>query len=78
MDGLLRVKVEETLKRTASRLSTKWKEPYARTSGYVKSIVAITLVRATHRLILGDMVPASHTSITRPRWGDGAVFHLFW
>ena len=31
VDGLIRVKVEATLKRLPSRLAKKWKEPYSHT-----------------------------------------------
>ena len=37
-----------TLKMIASRLTSKWKQPYSKTCGYVKSNIAITLVRATY------------------------------
>ena len=51
VDGLLGVEATATLKRIASRLATKWKQPYSKTCGYIKSRVAITLVRATHHCI---------------------------
>ena len=41
--GLLGVQVWETLNRISSQLTTKWKEPYSRTYGYVRSRVEITL-----------------------------------
>ena len=49
VDGLLEVEATATLKRLASRLATKWKQLYSKTYGYVKSRIAITLVRTTHR-----------------------------
>ena len=48
-DGLMGVEVKATLKRLASRLATKWRQPYSKTCGYVKSRIAITLMRAIHR-----------------------------
>ena len=66
MDGMLRVEATATLKRIASRLATKWKQPYSMTCGYVKSRVAITLVRANHRCIRGSRVPAHRISVQRP------------
>ena len=48
MDVLLGVEATTTLKRTASRLDTKWWKPYLRTCGYVNSRIAITLVCTTH------------------------------
>ena len=54
VDGLLGVEATETIKRLASRLATKWKQSYSKTCEYVKSRIAITLVRATHRCIQGS------------------------
>ena len=58
VDGLLGVEATATMKRISSRLETKWRQTYSKTCGYVKSRVAITLVRATHRCICGSAVPA--------------------
>ena len=44
-EGLMGVKATSTLKRMASCLKTKWLQPYSKTCRYVKSRVAITLVR---------------------------------
>ena len=49
VDGLLGVEATATLNRIASRLATKWWQPYSKTCGYVNSRVTITLVRATCR-----------------------------
>ena len=76
-DVLLGVESEATLKRTTSRLVTKWKESYSHTCGYTKSRVAITLIRATHRCIRGGRVRASQISAKRPQWEDGTDLHLF-
>ena len=51
VDGLMGVEMTANLKSIASRLSTKWKQSYSKTCGYVKSSIAITLVRATHRYL---------------------------
>ena len=63
VDGLLGVEATANLKRIASRLATKWRQPYSKTFGYVKSRVAITLVRATHRCLRGSWVPAYRISV---------------
>ena len=52
VDGLLGVEATATLKRLASRMATKWKQPYSKTCGYIKSRISITLVRATNRCTL--------------------------
>ena len=63
VEGLLGVEETATLKRKSSRLATKWRQPYSKTCGYVKSSVAITLVRATHRCLRGSRVPAHRISV---------------
>ena len=63
VDGLLGVEETATLKRLASRLSTKWKQTYSKTCGYVKSRIAIALVWATHRCILVYRVLAHRISV---------------
>ena len=67
VEGLLGVQAKVTLKRIASRLAKKWKEPFSRTSWYMKSRVVITIVRSMHCCIQGYQVPASHISMTRPQ-----------
>ena len=78
VDGLLGVEATATLKRIASRLATKWRQPYSKTCGYVKSRFAITLVRATHRCLRGSRVPAHRINVQIPQWEDGAGINLFW
>ena len=77
VDGLLGVEATTTFKRLASRLATKWKQPYKKTCGYVKITNTITLVRATHRCIQGSRVPAHRISVKRPQWEDYAGLNLF-
>ena len=78
VDRLMGVEATATLKRIASRLATKWRHPYSKTCGYVKSRVAITLVRSTHRCLRGSQVPAHRISVQRPQWEDGVGLNLFW
>ena len=77
VDGLLGVEATATLKRIASRLASKWKQPYSNTCGYVTSRIAITLVRATHWCIIGSWVPAHKTSVQRPQWEERSALALF-
>ena len=77
LDGMLGAEATATLKRIASRLATKWKQPYSKTCGYVNSRFAITLVRATHRCIRGSQVPAYRISVQQSQWGDGVGLNLF-
>ena len=78
VDGLLGVKATATLKKIASLLATKWRQPYSKTCGYVNSRVAITLVRAAHRCLQGSRVPAHRISVQQPQWEDGLGINLFW
>ena len=77
VDGFLGVEATETLIRLASRLATKWQQPYYNTCGYVKSRIAITLVRTTHCCIRGSRVPAHPISVHWPQWEDCTGLNLF-
>ena len=77
VDGLLGVEAMATLKRLASCLATKWKQPYLNTCGYVKSRIVITLVRATHRCIRGSRVPTHWISVQQPHWEYVTGFNIF-
>ena len=77
MDGLLGVEATATLKRIASRLATKWRQPYSKMCGYIKSRMAITLVRATHRCLRGSRVPAHRISVEQPQLEDEAGINFF-
>ena len=76
VDGLLGMEATATLKRIASRLASKWNQSYSKTCGYVKSRIAITLLRATHCCIRGSWVPAHRISVQKPKWKDGAGLNL--
>ena len=77
VDGLLGVEATANLKRIASSLASKWKQPYSKTCRYIKSRIAITLVQATHQCIRESRVPEHKISVQRPQWEDGAVLALF-
>ena len=77
VDVMQGVEATAILKRIASLLATKWWLPYSKTYGYVKSRVAITLVRATHCCLRQSWVPAHRISVQRPQWEDGAGLNLF-
>ena len=77
VDGILGVEATATLKRLSIRLSTKWKQPYSKTCGYVKSRIVITLVRATHRCIRGSRIPEHRISVQQPQWEGGVGLNLF-
>ena len=72
VDGLLGVKAEAKLKRLASRLTTKWREPYLRTCRYLKCRAAV------HHCIHRYRFPVSQIIVTCPQWEERVVLHLFW
>ena len=77
VDGLLDTETEATLKRLASRLAAKWRKPYSWSCGYIRSRVAITMVRATHRCIQDSRVPTNRIIVQRAQWEDGARINLY-
>ena len=77
VDGFLGVEATATLKRIASNLATKWRQPYSRMHGYINMRIAINLVQATHRCIRGSRVPVHRISVQCPQWEDGAGLNLF-
>ena len=77
VDGLLGVEATDTLKIIASRLATKWRQPYSRTCGYVNIRISVNLVRSTHRCIRGSRVTAHRIRVQLPQWEDGAGLKLF-
>ena len=77
VDGFLGVEATAILKRLASFLANKWRQPKSKTCGNVKSRVAFTLVRATHRCIQGSRVPEHRISVQQPHWEDDTKLKLF-
>ena len=67
VEGFIGVEEESTLTHITSRLTTKWKEPYSRIYGYMKSTIAITLIRGLHICIWRSRVPASQISMLSPQ-----------
>ena len=76
VDGALGVEALAALKMIARRLVTKWRQPYSRMCGYVKSRIAITLVQATSRCMRGSRVPAHKIRVQHPHWEDSSVINL--
>ena len=69
VDRLLGVEATATLKRIASCLATKWRQPYSQMCGYIKSRVAITLVQSTHRCIWGVQGAGASNRLPAPAVG---------
>ena len=77
VDRLLGVDEIANLKRIASSLALKWRQPYSTMCGYINSRFAITFVRATHRCIWGSIVPVHKIYVHPPQWEDGSGLNLF-
>ena len=77
VDGFLDVEATATIKRIASRLEKKWRQPYSQTCGYVKSRIAITLVQDTHQFFWRSRVTEHRISVQRPQWEEGGGLNLF-
>ena len=77
VDGMLGLEMTATLKTIAIRHTSKWRQPYSRTCGYVKSRIYITLVRAKYRCIRGFRVLAQKISVQRSQWEDKSRLNLF-
>ena len=69
--GLLGHEADCFLKRIASRLSRKWRQPYSVTCNHVRLRVNIAAIRATHLCLRGSRIPPSRIS-KRPAWEDSA------
>ena len=70
VDRLMGVEAEAALRRISSLLATKYQQIYSNTCGYIKIIIMITLVRATHWYIQGSMVTAHRISMKLLQWDD--------
>ena len=77
MDGLLGVEEEANLKHITRRLRTKWKYPYSRTCGYVKSRFIIKMVRETHCCIQGYRLVSNRISVKRTQWEYRSGINIF-
>ena len=70
IEGLMGVEAEDAHKRIASRLKTKWQQPYSRTCGYVNSSIANTSVWSTHWCNYWYRVPGHRISVQSLNWDD--------
>lgn len=75
VDGLAGEEAKAAAKRAASHLSRKWKRAYSELCGYVRSRLALALVRATSLLLRGAR--DGQARIRRPAWDSGAGLALY-
>ena len=75
-EGLLGREADVFLSRLGKKLATRWARPHCRTTSFLRTRFAISLVRAKNRCIRGSRIPASAIS-RRIDWDDGAGLGLF-
>jgi hypothetical protein len=75
IDGLRGVEAEAATKRLASRLAAKWKRTYSEVCGFVRSRLAITLVRTASLCLRGSRDPTSRAS--HAQWDSGTGLALY-
>lgn len=75
VDGMMGVECDAARKRLASRLSTKWKRTYSEVCGFVRSRLAIALVRSASRCLRWDRNPSIRQS--QMPWDSGSGLSLY-
>jgi hypothetical protein len=75
VDGLRGAEAEAATKRLASRLAAKWKRTYSEVCGFVRSRLALTLVRTTSLCLRGARDPTARASFAQ--WDSGAGLALY-
>jgi hypothetical protein len=75
VDGMMGVECDAARKRLASRLATKWKRTYSELCGFVRSRLAIALVRSASRCLHWDQNPSIRPS--QMPWDSGSGLSLY-
>ena len=75
VDGLRGKETDAAAKRLASLLAAKWNRAYSDVCNYVRSRLAIALVRSTSMCLRGARDPTARA--TQPTWENGAGFALY-
>ena len=75
VDSLRGAEAEAATKRLASRLAAKWKRTYSEVCGFVRSRLALTLVRTTSLCLRGARDPTARTS--HAIWDSGVGLALY-
>jgi hypothetical protein len=75
VDGLRGTEAEAASKRLASRLAAKWKRTYSEVCGFVRSRLALTLVRTTSLCLRGARDPTARAS--HATWDTGTGLTLY-
>jgi hypothetical protein len=75
VDGMQGVEATAASRRLASSLASKWKRSYSEVCGFVRSRLAIALVRSASRCLRADRNPMRRTP--SPIWDCGAGLGLY-
>ena len=75
VDGMQGVEATAASRRLASSLASKWKRSYSEVCGFVRSRLAIALVRSASRCLRADRNPMRRTP--SPTWDCGAGLGLY-
>jgi hypothetical protein len=75
VDGLRGREADAAAKRLAALLAAKWNRAYSDVCNYVRSRLAIALVRSTSMCLRGARDPTARA--TQPTWENGAGFALY-
>ncbi|KAI2490762.1 hypothetical protein MHU86_23809 [Fragilaria crotonensis] len=75
VDGMQGVEATAASRRLASSLASKWKRSYSEVCGFVRSRLAIALVRSASRCLRADRNPMRRTPF--PIWDCGAGLGLY-
>ncbi|KAI2493135.1 hypothetical protein MHU86_21396 [Fragilaria crotonensis] len=76
VDGMQGVEATAASRRLASSLASKWKRSYSEVCGFVRSRLAIALVRSASRCLRADRNPMRRTP-SSPIWDCGAGLGLY-
>jgi len=75
IDGLQGTEAKAAGRRLAAKLAVKWNRSYSEVCGYVRSRLAIALVRASSRCLRGARDPTARCS--HPQWDSGTGLSLY-
>ena len=75
VDGIAGKESTAAMRRLASQLSQRWKRTYSEVCGFVRSRIAVALVRSTTRCLRNDRSPSAH--LNPIRWDSGTGLSLY-
>ena len=76
MDGLHATEAAAATKRLLALLASKWNRTYSEVCGFVRSRLALSLVRATSLCLRGAR--DSSARAVNPYWESGSGMALYW